>query len=120
MPRKKESSDALTQVKKHPRVTKALIEKYLKLEEERKSLSRQSKDLKVEQDVIHEAMEQFVRDNGGKGKTVSHAGFVLAIITKNGSVSWKDEFVKKCGSEIAEELIAAAPKKEELTVEKAA
>jgi hypothetical protein len=50
---------------------------------------------------------------------VISCGYRLAIVQKNGTVSWKDEFVRAAGHEKAEELLAAAPKKDVLSVEKA-
>lgn len=99
------------------RITRATIEEYLALDAQRKALSRQSSDLKKRQDEIEEQLKAFVRDSGER--SVKRSGFVLALTTEKGSVSWKGEFVKLAGQERAEELIAAAPTKEGFTVEAA-
>ncbi len=105
---------------KLPRVTKKLIEEHQELEARRKALSREASDLRKQQDAIEEALVALVREEGGKARSVKKCGYVLAMHDASGSVGWKQEFVKVAGIDAAEELIAAAPKREVLSVEKAA
>lgn len=102
------------------RITKALVEKYWSLEAKRKELSRQSADLKKQVDDIEEAFLAHARENGGKARSVVTCGAVLAITEESGSIQWKKEFIAKLGQKAADTLIAAAPKKEVLTVTPAA
>ncbi|MGC4004663.1 MAG: hypothetical protein QM811_16715 [Pirellulales bacterium] len=103
-----------------PHVTVKEIQKYLGLDEQRKQLNRESAALKKQADAIEADIEKFIRANGGKELSVTRSGYRLAILTAAGSVAWKDEFVKLAGNERAEELRAAAPPREFLSVEKIA
>jgi seryl-tRNA synthetase len=105
---------------KVPHVTKNDIEEYLRLDEERKSLNRQAKDLEKLQDVIEKKLDEFVRANGGKTKSVSRSGFVLALLTRKTAPKWKEEFIRVAGPEEAERLAKQAPDREYLTVERVA
>ena len=101
------------------KLTKAEIDRYFELEEERKALARQSKDLQALQDALYEKMFAAVQVKGGDERALVTCGYRLAIVQKNGTVAWKQEFVKAAGSAAAEALIASAPKKDELLVERA-
>jgi hypothetical protein len=103
-----------------PKMTRVEIDKYFELDKERLSLQRQAKDLEALQEKIEDKMVAVVRANGGKERTVLTCGYVLAIKDANGAVKWKDEFVRVAGSDEAEKLIAAAPKRDKFSVEKAA
>ena len=102
------------------RITKALVEKYWSLEAKRKELSRQSADLKKQVDDIEDQFLAHAREKGGKARSVVACGAVLAITEESGSIQWKKEFIAKLGQKAADTLIAAAPKKEVLTVTPAA
>jgi len=113
---KKTTADA----PKTPFITRHDIEEYLELEERRKGLNRESAQIAKQAEVIEQKLEAFVRANGGKEKSLSRSGYVLAIKTCKGSPAWKVEFVKVAGIAASEQLIASAPTRESLTVEKAA
>ena len=98
-------------------VGKAEIERYFKLDAERLSLARQVKDLAALQEKIEEKMIALVKAKGGKLRSVVRCGYLLSLSDKDGSVKWKDEFVRVAGSEAAEKLIRAAPKKETFSIE---
>lgn len=100
------------------RLTSARLQEYLDLHEQRKALQRQAKVLNEQAAAIEADIEAHVRAKGGKERAVKMAGYLLAITTKPGSVKWKDAYVGVAGSEAAEQLIAAAPRVDELTVEK--
>lgn len=100
------------------RLTSARLQEYLELHEQRKALQRQAKVLNEQAAAIQADIESHVRAKGGKERAVKMAGYLLAITTKPGSVKWKDAYVDVAGPEAAEQLIAAAPRVDELTVEK--
>ncbi len=104
---------------KTPFITKHDIEEYLELEERRKGLNREAAQVAKQAEAIEQKLEEFVRATGGKEKSVSRSGFVLAIKTAKGTVGWKAEYVKVKGNEAAEQLMAAAPPREFFSVEKA-
>lgn len=103
-----------------PYVTRADIAEYLRLEDRRKALMREANDLKKQSDALAEKMKAFVRSTAGKEQSVLRSGFVLAIRLVQGSVSWKQKFIERLGVKEAEKLVQAAPKREVLTVQKAA
>lgn len=100
------------------RLTSARLQEYQALHEERKSLQRQAKALSEQAAAIEADIEAHVRAKGGKERAVKMAGFLLAITTKAGAVKWKDAYVGVAGLEAAEQLIAAAPRVDELIIEK--
>lgn len=102
--------------KAKPRITGEEIQRYLDLEAERLDLQRQARDKERLAAELKTKMEAWVRDSG-KGTRTHSAGFVLAIKTKAGTVSWADEFVRIAGEAEAQRLRAEAPPKEYLTVE---
>lgn len=99
------------------KLTKAEIDRYFALENERLRVAREAKDIKAQQDAIYDKMFEAVLAKGGEARTLVTCGYRLAINQKNGTVEWKKEFVRLAGSEAAEALISAAPKKDELHVE---
>lgn len=98
-------------------VTKALIEKYLALEESRKSLNRQAAALEKQADEIEAELTKFVRANGGQEKFVRRSGFVLALMSKRCTPKWREEFERIAGIDAAEAIVAKAPTREFLNVE---
>lgn len=100
------------------RLTKKEIEAYLDLHERRKALQRQARDLDKQAELIEEKLMEYVAAEGGAERSVRSCGFVLAIQTARGSVSWKQEFIAVAGEKKAESLIAAAPPRDVLSVER--
>jgi hypothetical protein len=111
---------AKTKTAPAPRLTRAQLTKYFELDARRLALQRQAKDLEALQEKIEQKAMAVVKTEGGKERTVLTCGYVLAIKDANGAVAWKSEFVRVAGSAAAEKLIAAAPKKEKLSIEPAA
>lgn len=105
------------------RVTKADLEEYFSLNEERKALNRQGQDLAKRIAKLEEKFTQHVADHGGQERSCIRCGYRLALVVKNGTVSWITEFLRMCKlakrdpEEEAEKVRAAAPKKDELVVE---
>jgi uncharacterized caspase-like protein len=110
MPREKE---------KAPYVTRADIEEFLELEEERKSLNRQADDLARKAAPLKDKLSQFVAFAAGPSKSIERSGYVLAMLTRAGRVDWKSEFIHVAGETEAERLVRECPKSEFLSVEKA-
>lgn len=103
-----------------PNITYKDIEQYLELEEGRKRLEREARALGKQSGEIADKLLAFARAHGGKAQSILRSGYVLAVVTKPGTVEWKKEFVRQAGLDAAEALIAAAPTRESLSVEKAA
>jgi hypothetical protein len=103
---------------KAPHVTSTDIETYLSLEEERLELGRKARDLEKKAEPLKKKLKEFVRIKGGKALSTVRSGFRLALELVNGSVSWKPEFIRVAGQDAADEIIAACPKRESLSVER--
>lgn len=101
-----------------PRVTTKDLERYYELDEQRKSLARQAKDLEALQEELKVKFEAFVRVKGGPERAYAFAsGHRLSILEKRESVGWKGEFLRVAGPEEAERLVREAPMKEVLQIE---
>lgn len=98
-------------------VSKKDLDEYFALEERRQSLNRQAKDLEKLQGDLEAKFEAYVRAKGGPEKSITRCGYRVAIILKNGSVAWKEAFLKLAGPKRAEKLVQSTPKKEVLVVE---
>jgi hypothetical protein len=98
-------------------LTKADIEAYLALHEERLSLQRQARDKEREAEELEQKIWAWVDAKGGDARSCERSGFVLAIKTRAGSVQWKTEFIRVAGAEEAEKLTSAAPPREFLSIE---
>lgn len=103
------------------KISREECEQYESLNETRLSLERQARALKKQIDELDEKLLAYVRENGGKLRSVNKFGFLLSIQLKNGTPSWKEEFIRELGLEAAEKVAAAAAerKKESLTVSRA-
>src|SRR5262245_20551523 len=97
---------------KAPHVTRADIEEFLRLEEERKSLNRQAADLERQAAPLKTKLSQFVELEAGKSKSIERSGYVLAFKTRAGRVEWKSEFIAVAGTEAAERLVRDCPPSE--------
>lgn len=93
------------------------LERYFELEEQRKALQRQAKDLEKLQADLEGKFTAYVLAAGGPERALMRCGYRLAIDTKPGSVSWVKEFLAVAGPERAEELRRAAPPKDVLVIE---
>lgn len=103
---------------KAPYITAPEIKEFLDLEDRRRALNRQAEDLEKQAKPLKEKLLEFVRIEGGKAKSVERSGFVLAIKMVKSSPSWKPEFIRVAGQEEADKLIAEAPPREQLSVER--
>lgn len=96
------------------RITNAELERLEEIAAEVKALSSQADALKREAKAIEEKAAQ---DLTATGKDNAKRGaFLLTWIEKNGSVSWKSEFVRVAGSEAAKQLTDNAPKSKALAI----
>jgi seryl-tRNA synthetase len=110
----------MAEAAKAPNVTKKDIQKWLALDAERKRLNREAKALEAQQDELEKSFWDFVTIKEPKSRSVTRSGYVLAIQTAKGQTKWKDEFIKRNGIKVAEEIAEAAPMREYLSVEKVA
>lgn len=100
-------------------ITKADIEQYLALEAERKEANRQAYLLGKKAAGLKDAIMAFVAAKcGGKTRSITRSGFRLSLLEVAGSVAWKAAYVALAGQERADELVAEAPTKDELQVER--
>lgn len=99
-------------------VTKAWLENYLALEEQRKAKAREAADLEKQQAELRAQLVAWIAANGGKAKSVQRSGYLLALVKVKGQVPWKQEYIKACGAEAAEALAAKPPMRESLVIEK--
>jgi hypothetical protein len=105
---------------KPPHVTRDDIEQYLAWDEERKSFNRQAEDVARKMESLKQKLTSFVELKGGDARSVERSGFVLAIKTAAGTPKWKSEFIQLAGDradELVAQVIAAAPRREFLSVE---
>lgn len=103
--------------KKSPRVTRPYLDGYMTLDAKRKALQRQAKDIGKQLAEIEDRLIAYVHERGGEARCVTQSGYRLAITIGNGSVSWKEAYIKVAGQKKAEKLIAATETKETLEVE---
>ena len=87
-------------------ITEQQLRDWVERDQRRADLERQARQLKKENDLILESIEQTL-DAAGKAELVRGA-FRAAFEAGRGSVSWKDEFVRRHGAEEAQALIDAA------------
>jgi hypothetical protein len=100
--------------------SRALIEEVLKLEEQRKEANRLADACERAAKPLKLAITKYIEAAGGKEKRVKRCGFILALLEKNGQISWKDEFARVAGEVEAARVAATPPKVERLSIEKAA
>jgi hypothetical protein len=105
---------------KAKRPSRERLAQYFAWDEERLALGRQAKDIKNLQGEIEEQVLEYVRDNGGPERCTIVCGYRLSIDLKRENVDWKTEFMRVAGQEAAENLIAAAEKKEVPKIERPA
>jgi hypothetical protein len=100
-------------------VTKKDLEQWQAWDEQIRALRRQASDLaKLQAELEEQKLSPWVREHGGPELCCVRSGFRLAIVLKDGSPSWKKEFIKVAGEGAAEAIIASLPKKEALSVQK--
>lgn len=93
------------------------LERYFELDQQRLALHRQAKDLEKLQEELEKKFLEYVREVGGPERACLRCGYKLAILRKDGSVSWVKEFLRVAGEEEAERLRKAAPPRDVLVVE---
>lgn len=96
------------------KVTNANLLRLEVIEAELKQLGSQEDALKREAKAIVDKAQEDLKST--KKETAKRGEFMLSWIEKNGSVSWKSEFVKVAGSEAAKKLNDAAPKKKSVVI----
>ncbi|MEL6897743.1 MAG: hypothetical protein AAFP90_16710 [Planctomycetota bacterium] len=87
-------------------ISKARLQRYHELTEERKRLERQARSLKTESDIIMEEARTALKESGKQ--QIKRSGFVVHYVPGRATVRWKDAFIARCGSAAAEEVQAAA------------
>lgn len=95
------------------KITIATVDRYLELQEMRRKLNREADSLEREEKMLRSAMFEATQAAGG---TLTKGKHRLAIVEKNGTVSWKDAFIRVAGAEEALRLQEDAPKREALEV----
>ncbi len=99
-------------------VFKRDLERWEELDDQRKELARQSRDLGKEQAEIEQKVEAFVRDQAGKTRTMERSGFRLSILTVAASVSWKSLFQKTAGVAAVKQAEKDAGTRDKVSIER--
>src|SRR5690606_34982021 len=94
------------------------IQEYLELEEQRKALAREADAIAKQTSETRERILAFVKEKAGKrkSKSITHEGFLLAIVNGKRNVKWKDAFIAALGPEAAAEVQENTPASEVLEV----
>lgn len=100
-----------------PELTRKELDLWVKLEKRRKSLARQAKAIREQQEPTEAKALAYVRKHGGKAGVAFCCGFRLVKTLLANGVKWKNEFVRVAGLAKAEKLTAAAGTYEEVTIE---
>lgn len=97
-----------------PKITADLLKKRRKLDEEQKELERQARAVAKQKTAIDTDLKaELVR----VGKTsIARGGYRVSIVDGRPTVSWKTEFIKISGAQMAVELEEAAPRSQRLEV----
>jgi hypothetical protein len=102
-------------------LTKDEIERFIALEKERKSLTRDGDAKERAAKPLKEKIKKYIEEKGGSDRTTTHYGYVLALVPyRQKQVEWKNEFIVVAGEEKAVELQEAMPMTYSLSVEPAA
>lgn len=102
------------------RITAEQAAKWIELNTRRLELEREARALDKERELLSVEFQQALDAKGQDVMKVGGGEFVIKLVEGNGSVKWKDEFIRVAGSAKATELTAAAPKSKKVVVEKAA
>lgn len=95
-------------------ITKAEIAEYMRINAERLALQRKAAALEKQEKSLVSRMVAYVNQTGGKHRSCTLHGYVLALIKKAGQIAWKQEFIAKNGQEAADAIVA--PERDALTV----
>jgi hypothetical protein len=93
------------------------LARYIRIRNQRLAAQRRARDLEQMEDELEQSFLPYMREHGGPEQVCLPHGYRLAIVTEAGRVKWKVEFEKLAGHQLAEELIAAAPRREKLVVD---
>lgn len=102
------------------RITAEQAAKWIDLNTRRLELEREARVLDKERELLSLEFQQALDAKGQESMKVGGGEFVVKLVEGNGSVKWKDEFIRLAGAAKATELTAAAPKPKKVVVEKAA
>jgi len=106
-----------TEAKPTGKITADEVAEYVRYADEKKELERKARTLGGEMKRLAEHFGEVLKD---REQTECKRGeHVVALVTKQGSVSWKNEFVKVSGPDKAAELQAEAPTKTTVEIRKA-
>lgn len=94
--------------------TEKHFEDFVRRDERRKELESEARALGQQNKLVLDDLFKALKDNN-KTEFVRGA-YVGAIETKKGTVSWKDEFLKVAGAEVAAEISANVEHKEFATI----
>lgn len=98
-------------------LTKRELSDYLVDIETRKAVERAGRMLKKTEDDRTARFTAEVIERGGPEKCLIEAGHRLTLQSEDGTVSWREEFVKIAGEQAATALMNDAPKRLKLHVE---
>lgn len=107
----------VTTTAKPAKLTPALIDEY---QTEVERLEKAKQDLKPLADKVNQLYDQIDTAFRATGKDKKKVGrWLLSLITKKGSVPWKNELIKRVSSDELKAIEAAVPTKTEIDITQA-
>lgn len=88
-------------------ITAKSLAHYVELDEERKGLEREARNIQKEIELIGDEFREELKRR--KVNSVKEGSYQVQLVDGRASVSWKDEFIRIAGSERAIEIQDAAP-----------
>lgn len=92
-----------------------LLERYWRLDQRRRELERQARQLKAEADLLGRDIEAFLEQSGRQ--QLRRGDYLARWVETRAPVAWKQEFIRIAGAEEAIRLSLAAPWVRRLEVE---
>lgn len=89
-----------------PKPSKDDLAKLIELSTKRKDLNRQADALEKQEAPLKAKIAAYVEENGGELKACTICGFLARLVSKVGSIAWKQEFIRVNGPEAAAEIKA--------------
>ena len=100
-------------------VSRADLERFAELTARKQDLDRESRAIGSSLAVLSAKFKQFVLQESPRERAVKRLGWLLRIVAKPGTVSWKQAFITATSEYDAKRLQEEAPPRDVLEVTKA-
>lgn len=97
-----------------PKITAELLKKRRKLDDEQKDFERKARAIARQKAAIDTDMKSELERVGRT--SIARGGFRVSIVDGRPQVSWKTEFIKVSGAQVAAEIEDAATKSQRIEV----